>query len=142
MSTLKKQKADGSWEFITTENDLLAQHITDNVNSLVVVNANIATNTNNIATNTNNITSNTTNLSELKQYTTLKSGKDTEGIFVTYQRKRYDGTLLMSSILSGGTTPLYTTRTETWYASNGTTVVSTRAYTITYDVDGVVVSEV
>jgi hypothetical protein len=82
------------------------------------------------------------NVSGLKNYTTLKSGKDTEGIFVTYQRKRYDGTLLMKSVLSGGTTPLYTTRTETWYAPNGTTIVSTKAYTITYDSDGSVVSEV
>jgi hypothetical protein len=81
-------------------------------------------------------------INELKNYTTLKSGKDTEGIFVTYQRKRYDGTLLMQSVLSGGTTPLYTTRTETWYGADGITVLSTKEYTITYDSDGSVVSEV
>lgn len=83
-----------------------------------------------------------TDLVDLKQYTTLKSGKDSNSIYTTYQRKRYDRTLLMQSVLSGGTSPLYTTRTETWYAADGTTAVSTRAYAITYDSDGLVTSEV
>ena len=30
MSTLKKQKADGTWEFVTTENDKLNQHEVEN----------------------------------------------------------------------------------------------------------------
>ena len=81
-------------------------------------------------------------ITELKQYTTIKSGKDINLIYTIYQRKRYDGTLLMQSVLSGGTSPLYTTRTETWYDVNGSTVVANRAYTITYDTDGIVVSEV
>jgi hypothetical protein len=80
--------------------------------------------------------------SEAKSYTTLKSSKDANFIYTTYERKRYNGTLLMRSVLSGGTSPLYTTRVETWYALNGITVLSTKTYTITYDSDGIVVSEV
>jgi hypothetical protein len=81
-------------------------------------------------------------LTELKQYTITKSNKDANFIYTTYERKRYDGTLIMRSILSGGTSPLYTTRTETWYGVDGTTVLATKAYAISYDVDGIVTSEV
>lgn len=81
-------------------------------------------------------------LTDLKQYTIVKSGKDSNFIYTSYQRKRYDGTLLMQSILSGGASPLYTTRTETWYAVDGITVLFTRTYSISYDIDGIVVSEV
>ena len=80
---------------------------------------------------------------ELSAFTTVKSEKDTEGIFkiIKYFRKA-DNKLAMESILSGGTTPLYTTRTITYYGTNGSTVLKTDVFTLTYDVDGVLISEV
>lgn len=74
-------------------------------------------------------------------YSTFKLNKDANDIFTELQYKRADGTLYLKSILSGGTSPEYTTRTETEYETDGTTVKSTRVYTITYT-DGKVVSEV
>lgn len=40
------------------------------------------------------------------------------------------------------TSPNYTTRTETYYAANGTTVNSTVVYTRSYDADGNLSGEV
>ena len=73
----------------------------------------------------------------------IKTNKDAEGIHttVTYRRKS-DNTLHSTSVLSGGTTPKYTTRTITRNATDGTTVISTVAYTLSYDADGVLISEV
>lgn len=75
-------------------------------------------------------------------HSTYKSGLDANGIYTTVEHKRPDGTLLLKSVLSGGTSPKYTTRTETKYALNGTTVEWTKVYTISYDVNGNVLSEV
>lgn len=72
-----------------------------------------------------------------------KSGKDANGIFTTLEyRRKGDGTLAAKSVLSGGTSPLYTTRTETYYAANGTTLMRTVTFTLSYDADGVLISEV
>ena len=81
-------------------------------------------------------------LADSTSYSTYKLNPDSEGIFTELQYKRVDGTLILKSILSGGISPLYTTRTETEYEKDGITVKATRVYTITYDVDGNVVSEV
>lgn len=72
-----------------------------------------------------------------------KTSKDAEGIFttVTYRRKT-DGSLHSTSVLSGGTSPLYTTRTVTFYETDGVTVRNTVVYALTYDTDGVLISEV
>jgi hypothetical protein len=72
-----------------------------------------------------------------------RSGKDANGIFtnVQYNRKS-DSSLYKISILSGGTTPNYTTRTETYYATDGVTVIKTITYTLSYDSDNAVTSEV
>lgn len=74
---------------------------------------------------------------------TVKSSKDANGIFttLTYRRKS-DDSLFATSILSGGTSPNYTTRTVTYYEPEGLTVRETLTYTLTYDTDGVLVSEV
>ncbi|MDX5982274.1 phage tail protein [Exiguobacterium profundum] len=74
---------------------------------------------------------------------TIKSNKDANGIFttLTYRRKS-DDSLFATSVLSGGTSPKYTTRTVTYYEPNGTTVRKTVTYTLTYDTDGSLVSEV
>lgn len=72
-----------------------------------------------------------------------KSGKDANGVFTTveYNRKS-DDTLAVKIALSGGTSPNYTTRVITFYAANGTTVMKTDTYTLSYDADGVLISEV
>ena len=72
---------------------------------------------------------------------TIRSNKDTEGIFTTITRRREDGTLYAVSVLSGGSTPLYTTRTETHYKSDGVTVDRVYVYTLTYDAAGDLVAE-
>ena len=71
-----------------------------------------------------------------------RSGKDSEDIYTILEWKRKsDNTLARKSVLSGGTSPEYTTRTVTYYAANGTTVVNTIIYTLTYS-DGELISEV
>lgn len=74
---------------------------------------------------------------------TAKTNKDANGIYttVTYRRKA-DNSLYATSVLSGGTSPSYTTRTITYYESNGTTVRKTVTFTLSYDTDGVLISEV
>jgi hypothetical protein len=81
-------------------------------------------------------------LYELDQYNMFRSAKDSNGIFTQIDYKRYDGTLFARSVLSGGTSPSYTTRTVTYYDTDGTTVLDTVVYTISYDGDGDVSSEV
>ena len=81
---------------------------------------------------------------DLSKYQTVKSAKDSEGMFaiVEYKTKVATPVLVMKSTLSGGTSPQYTTRTEEWYASDGTTITETIAYLLTYDADGDLISEV
>lgn len=81
-------------------------------------------------------------LAQMECRSTIKSNKDTEGIFTTIEYKRQDNTLYMKSVLSGGTSPQYTTRTETYYEADGTTIKVTKIYTVSYDVDGNITSEV
>ncbi|MEK4883683.1 phage tail protein [Bacillus sp. FSL W8-0223] len=75
-------------------------------------------------------------------FNVYKSGKDSNGIFTTVEYKRPNGTLYARSVLSSGTSPQYTTRTVTYYAADGTTVIRTDTYTLTYDTDGDLISEV
>ncbi|WP_446662941.1 tail fiber protein [Geobacillus sp. CCR] len=75
-------------------------------------------------------------------FNVYKSGKDSNGIFTTVEYKRTNGKLFARSVLSGGTSPQYTTRTITYYAADGTTVIRTDTYTIVYDADGDLISEV
>lgn len=72
----------------------------------------------------------------------IKSNKDAEGFFttVTYKRK-HDNTVYCVSTLSGGTTPLYTTRTEQYYDATGINVVATYTYNLSYDADGILIGE-
>ncbi len=71
-----------------------------------------------------------------------RMNKDSEGIFTELQWKRSDDTLAIKSVLSGGTTPKYTTRTETYYDEDGETVLMTKIYTLSYDEDDDLISEV
>lgn len=79
---------------------------------------------------------------EQTDFKVYKSGKDAEGIFTTIEHKRSDNTLAVKSVLSGGTSPKYTTRTITYYGLDGATVEKTTTRTLSYDADGVLVSEV
>ena len=81
-------------------------------------------------------------LPELDQYNMYRSAIDANSIFTQVDYKRYDNTLFIRSILSGGTSPSYTTRTVTYYDLNGSTVLYTKVYTISYDGNGNITSEV
>lgn len=70
-----------------------------------------------------------------------RSDKDSNGIFQTLEWKRQDNTLAKKSVLSGGPAPQYTQRVETYYAANGTTIITTRTYILAWD-DDELVSEV
>lgn len=61
--------------------------------------------------------------------------KDANDLFTEIQYKRQDATLFKKSVLSGGASPQYTTRTVTFYAADGTTVVATQVYTLNYTGD-------
>lgn len=61
--------------------------------------------------------------------------KDANGIYTELQYKRPDGTLAKKSVLSGETSPKYTTRTVTYYKADGITVALTKTYTLTYSED-------
>lgn len=69
-----------------------------------------------------------------------RTNVDANGLFQTIVISRPDGTLHSKSILSGGTTPYYTTRTETYYDTDGTTVLRTNVFTLGYT-NGKVTSE-
>jgi hypothetical protein len=82
------------------------------------------------------IDANAAEITNLEDYEVHNSEKDGYGIFTETQFKRYsDGSLFRKSVLSGGTSPQYTTRTETWYDTDGTTVLRTNTYTLAYDGD-------
>lgn len=80
-------------------------------------------------------------IKNFQNYSTYKSNVDVNGIFQEIQYKRADGTLMLKSVLSGGTSPEYTTRTVSIYENDGITVKNTYTYSITYT-DGKPVSEV
>lgn len=84
-----------------------------------------------------------TDVDTLKKLSKERSNKDSNGIFttVTYRRKS-DGTIYAESVLSGGTSPKYTTRTVTYYGIDGTTVESTITKKLSYDSDGDLIGEV
>jgi len=71
-----------------------------------------------------------------------RKNKDSEGIWTLLEWKRADGTLFKTSELTGGTSPNYTTRTVKFYDKNGSTLLQTIVYTLSYDVDDELESEV
>lgn len=78
---------------------------------------------------------------DLGKLSTYRASKDSFGVWTDIQYKRKDGTLYKKSILSGGTAPNYTTRTETYYLADGVTVAYTNVYTLTFS-SGELTSEV
>lgn len=73
-------------------------------------------------------------------YKFTRGGRDADGIYVTVEYFRADSTLYRKSVLSGGSAPLYPTRTITYYALDGITPTSTTTFTLTYS-GGELVSE-
>lgn len=63
---------------------------------------------------------------------TYRLNLDSTGLYTTIEYKRANGTLARRSVLSGGSAPEYTTRTETTYKSDGTTVLKTVVFALTY----------
>jgi len=98
---------------------------------------------NNVSNEVINVSNNVVKIESEKNLSKLRTNKDAEGIYttVTYKRKA-DNTTYCVSTLSGGTTPLYTTRTEQFYDAAGTSVIETIVYTLSYDEDGNLESEV
>lgn len=82
-------------------------------------------------------------IDNLKKLKKERSIKDNKGVFttVTYKRKN-DNTLYAKSVLSGGISPQYTTRTVTFYDVTGVKVLATVTYTLNYDLDGDWIGEV
>jgi hypothetical protein len=72
---------------------------------------------------------------------TARTGKDSNGVFTTVSYYRVGGNLAIRSVLSGGTSPQYTTRTVTEYGLDGTTAIDTTAYTLAYDAAGDFITE-
>lgn len=75
-------------------------------------------------------------------YSTYKTNQDANGIYTTVTYKRADGTVYKVSELSNAVDGNYTTQTITYYQADGVTVDKTEVYTITYNADGDVESEV
>jgi hypothetical protein len=74
---------------------------------------------------------------KLANYKVTKSGKDANGIFTTVEYRRQDNTLFLRSVLSNpDANGKYQTDTWTYYDTDGTTVVETKVWTISYDADG------
>lgn len=128
-----------------------ATMITQNSSNRFVTDTQISTwnakaTTNIVTTSTNGLMISTDKIKINKvepELSIIKSNKDTNKIYVRIDYKRKsDNTLFMSSVLSGGTSPRYTTRTETYYDTDGTTIISTKTYTISYDTDGDILSEI
>ncbi len=70
-----------------------------------------------------------------------RTNEDANGIFTTVSHYRPDSTLYKTSVLTGGTSPSYTTRTVTYYEEDGSTVKSTQVYALGYNGSGVLITE-
>lgn len=73
---------------------------------------------------------------DIQSHALFRENKDRFGIFTKISYKRKDGTVIATSLLSGGIAPKYTTRTVTYF--DGTI----ETYSLSYDTDGVLKSEV
>ena len=71
----------------------------------------------------------------------VRSGKDANDIFTTVEEHRVGGNRATRSVLSGGASPSYTTRTVTEYDLDGVTVLRTTVYTLAYDGAGLLTTE-
>lgn len=70
--------------------------------------------------------------SRLEDLSTSRTNKDANSIYTSVSHLRKDGTLFRQSVLTGGLSPNYTTRTVTYYDTDGLTVLGTEVFAITY----------
>jgi hypothetical protein len=82
------------------------------------------------------------NINDLQYASMYRTAKDANDIYTSVEYKDASAKTIVKSVLSGGTSPAYTTRTETWYQADGVTVAITKVYTLTYDAKGNVSSQV
>jgi hypothetical protein len=76
-------------------------------------------------------------------FNVYRLNKDVNGVFREVQYKRTNGTLWKKSVLSNPDAKgNYQTQTITYYSSDGVTITGTETWSITYDEEGDVVSEV
>ncbi|MBN2796238.1 MAG: hypothetical protein JXR88_12580 [Clostridia bacterium] len=69
------------------------------------------------------------------QLTIERLSKDANDIFTEIQYKRLDGSLFKRSILSGGISPQYTSRTVNYYAQDGITIIKSLSFNLIYTGD-------
>jgi hypothetical protein len=81
---------------------------------------------------------------KLDELSKVRSSKDGNGIYtiITYKRKTANTTYMVSTLSNPNVDGKYLTRTEKYYDRNGTTQVDTVTYTLAYDADGDLLSEV
>lgn len=72
------------------------------------------------------------NINEENKTSIIRMNADANSIYTRVEYRRSDNTLYKLSVLSGGTSPAYTTETVTYYAADGTTAVKTLTYALTY----------
>lgn len=80
---------------------------------------------------------------ELDNYNSYASNKDVNGAYTVVDFKRVDGTLYMKSTLSNADTDgNYQTDTLEYFDIDGKTLLKTETWTLTFDVDGNIISKV
>ena len=75
-------------------------------------------------------------------FSVKRLSQDSNGIYTVVETYRPDGTLFSRSTLTGGTSPQYTTETIDYYNRAGSVKLETATYTLNYDSDGDLISEV
>lgn len=73
-------------------------------------------------------------------YNFTRTNKDSNDVYTTMSHYRHDNTLYIQEVLSGGTSPEYTTLTVTVYQDDGVTLVETFTFALAYDVSGNMIS--
>jgi hypothetical protein len=83
-----------------------------------------------------------------EEFTKQISGKDANGIFTTVEwfsstssENNTPLNVLRKRSQLSGTSPEYSTRTVTYYDEDGTTILLTQTYNVSYDIDGDFIGE-
>lgn len=120
-------KSSGTWESGTEFNFVVLSSVASDVNPIT----------------NDQIAENSIPSTKLEEYNQYNSSKDANGIFTVVEYKRADLSLYMKSTLSNpDANGNYQTATLQYYATDGTTLIKTETWTMTYDADGDVTSTV
>lgn len=80
---------------------------------------------------------------EQTSYSVSKTLPDSKGVFTSIEyRRKSNGILAAKSVLSGGISPTYTTRTITYYGTDGLPSGKVDVFTLTYNAEGFLIKEV